>query len=81
MSVSPAACLVLTPHSSSLLPLCAVVSVSPSPRAPVRVCPPLVSPEDWQNMGTVGGVLSYVQHSTRRAYDHILAMLDASHRR
>ncbi|KAM9439777.1 mitochondrial fission factor homolog A isoform 1-T1 [Clarias gariepinus] len=56
-------------------------AVSPSPRAPVRVCPPLVSPEDWPNMGTVGGVLSYVQHSTRRAYDHILAMLDASHHR
>ncbi|KAF5902922.1 mitochondrial fission factor A-like isoform X1 [Clarias magur] len=56
-------------------------AVSPSPSAPVRVCPPLVSPEDWPSMGTVGGVLSYVQLSTRRAYEHILAMLDASHRR
>lgn len=80
--VSPAlfasACLVLTSHSS---PLCVAVSVSPSPSAPVRVCPPLVSPEDWPSVGTVGGVLSYIQLTTRRAYEHVLAMVDDSHRR
>ncbi|KAB5535910.1 hypothetical protein PHYPO_G00123350 [Pangasianodon hypophthalmus] len=56
-------------------------AVSPSPSAPVRVCPPLVSPEDWPSVGTVGGVLSYIQLTTRRAYEHVLAMLDDSHRR
>ncbi|XP_060723539.1 mitochondrial fission factor homolog A [Tachysurus vachellii] len=56
-------------------------TVSPSPSAPVRVRPPLVSPEDWPGVGTVGGVLSYIQLTTRRAYDLVLAMLDDSHRR
>ncbi|XP_053507606.1 mitochondrial fission factor homolog A isoform X3 [Ictalurus furcatus] len=56
-------------------------AVSPSPSAPVRVCPPLVSPEDWPSVGTVGGVLSYIQLTTRRAYEHVLAMVDDSHRR
>ncbi|XP_060762472.1 mitochondrial fission factor homolog A isoform X1 [Neoarius graeffei] len=56
-------------------------AVSPSPSAPVRLCPPLVSPEDWPSVGTVGGVLSYIQLTTRRAYEHVLAMLDDSHRR
>ncbi|KAF4076331.1 hypothetical protein AMELA_G00213100 [Ameiurus melas] len=54
---------------------------APSPSAPVRVCPPLVSPEDWPSVGTVGGVLSYIQLTTRRAYEHVLAMVDVSHRR
>lgn len=65
----------------SFLPLCVALSVSPSPSAPVRVCPPLVSPEDWPSVGTVGGVLSYIQLTTRRAYEHVLDMLDDSHRR
>ncbi|KAF7692336.1 mitochondrial fission factor homolog A [Silurus meridionalis] len=56
-------------------------TVSLSPRAPIRVCPPLVSPEDWPRMGTVGGVISYIQLTTRRAYENVLAMLDDSHRR
>lgn len=61
--------------------VCVTVSVSPSPSAPVRVRPPLVFPEDWPSVGTVGGVLSYIQLTTRRAYDLVLAMLDDSHRR
>ncbi|XP_058273825.1 mitochondrial fission factor homolog A isoform X1 [Hemibagrus wyckioides] len=56
-------------------------TVSPSPIAPVRVCRPLMSSGDWPSVGTVGGVISYIQLTTRRAYEHVLAMLDDSHRR
>ncbi|XP_027013937.2 mitochondrial fission factor homolog A isoform X2 [Tachysurus fulvidraco] len=56
-------------------------TVSPSPSATVRVRPALVSHDDWPSVGTVGGVLSYIQLTTRRAYDLVLAMLDDSRRR
>ncbi|XP_061878291.1 mitochondrial fission factor homolog A-like isoform X3 [Entelurus aequoreus] len=59
------------------------VSVTPSPMAPpVRLCPPLCSPEDANiNLFTTAGFLSYIQSTTRRAYQQVLEVLDDSHRR
>ncbi|XP_019958722.1 mitochondrial fission factor homolog A [Paralichthys olivaceus] len=59
------------------------ISVTPSPSAPpVRLCPPLCSPEDASiNLFTAAGVLSYIQSTTRRAYQQVLEVLDDSHRR
>ncbi|XP_029380860.1 mitochondrial fission factor homolog A-like [Echeneis naucrates] len=59
------------------------ISVTPSPSAPpVRLCPPLCSPEDASiNLFTAAGFLSYVQSTTRRAYQQVLEVLDNTHRR
>ncbi|XP_028328629.1 mitochondrial fission factor homolog A-like [Gouania willdenowi] len=59
------------------------VSISPSPSAPpIRICPPLCSPEDARiNLFTAAGLLSYIQSTTRRAYQQVLDVLDDSHRR
>lgn len=59
------------------------ISVTPSPSAPpVRLCPPLCSPEDANiNLYTAAGFLSYIQSTTRRAYQQVLELLDDSHRR
>lgn len=59
------------------------ISVTPSPSAPpVRLCPPLCSPEDANiNLFTAAGFLSYIQSTTRRAYQQVLEVLDESHRR
>ncbi|XP_071372988.1 mitochondrial fission factor homolog A-like [Centroberyx affinis] len=59
------------------------VSVTPSPSAPpVRVCPPLCSPEDANiNLFTAAGFLTYFQSTTRRAYQQVLEVLDDNHRR
>ncbi|XP_077415618.1 mitochondrial fission factor homolog A-like isoform X3 [Vanacampus margaritifer] len=59
------------------------VSVTPSPSAPpVRMCPPLCSPEDANvNLFTAAGFLAYIQSTTRRAYQQVLEVLDDSHRR
>ncbi|XP_066508662.1 mitochondrial fission factor homolog A-like [Hoplias malabaricus] len=52
---------------------------SPSPNAPIRACPPLISPEDCPNLYSASGVLSYIQCTTRRAYEQVLSMLDDRH--
>ncbi|XP_068427429.1 mitochondrial fission factor homolog A-like isoform X2 [Clinocottus analis] len=59
------------------------VCVTPSPSAPpVRLCPPLCSPEDANiNLFTTVGFLSYVQSTTRRAYQQVLEVMDDTHRR
>ncbi|XP_023150796.1 mitochondrial fission factor homolog A-like [Amphiprion ocellaris] len=59
------------------------ISVTPSPSAPpVRLCPPLCSPEDANiNLFTAAGFLSYIQSTTRRAYQQVLEVLDDNHRR
>lgn len=54
---------------------------SPSPSAPIRACPPLISPQDCQNLYSASGVLSYIQCTTRRAYEQVLTMLDDRHGR
>ncbi|KAF6730723.1 Mitochondrial fission factor-like protein A [Oryzias melastigma] len=59
------------------------VSVTPSPHAPpLRLCPPLYSPEDANiNLFTAAGLLSYIQSTTRRAYQQVLEVLDDGQRR
>ncbi|XP_068557538.1 mitochondrial fission factor homolog A-like [Cebidichthys violaceus] len=59
------------------------ISVTPSPSAPpVRLCPPLCSPEDANiNLFTAAGFLFYIQSTTRRAYQQVLEVMDDSHRR
>ncbi|KAF0047172.1 hypothetical protein F2P81_000805 [Scophthalmus maximus] len=59
------------------------ISVIPSPSAPpLRLCPPLCSPEDAvANLFTAAGFLSYIQSTTRRAYQQVLEVLDDNHRR
>lgn len=55
---------------------CACVnSVTPSPPQ-VRVCPPIMLPEDGANLSSARGILSLIQSSTRRAYQQILDVLD-----
>ncbi|XP_013879963.1 mitochondrial fission factor homolog A [Austrofundulus limnaeus] len=58
------------------------LSITPSSPAPVRLCPPLCSPEDANiNLFTAAGFLSYMQSTTRRAYMQVLEILDDGHRR
>ncbi|XP_056452726.1 mitochondrial fission factor homolog A-like [Gadus chalcogrammus] len=61
------------------------MSVSPSPSAappPFRACPPLCSPEDANySLYTAGGVLCYIQSTTRRAYQQVLELLEDGPRR
>ncbi|XP_059200016.1 mitochondrial fission factor homolog A-like [Centropristis striata] len=68
-------------HSSQIVR--SDISVTPSPSAPpVRLCPPLCSPEDANiNLFTAAGFLSYIQSTTRRAYQQVLEALDDGHRR
>ncbi|NXU42024.1 MFF factor, partial [Drymodes brunneopygia] len=45
-----------------------------------RVCPPNMLPEDGTNLYSARGILSFIQSSTRRAYQQVLDVLD-EHRR
>ncbi|CAB1347759.1 unnamed protein product [Coregonus sp. 'balchen'] len=53
-------------------------TVTTSPPAPLRACPPLA--EDEQNLYSASGVLSFIQSTTRRAYQQVLEVLDENHR-
>ncbi|XP_034150611.1 mitochondrial fission factor homolog B isoform X2 [Esox lucius] len=56
-------------------------TVNPPPPAPVLSCPPLTMAEDGQNLYSASGVLSFIQSTTRRAYQQVLEVLDENHRR
>lgn len=56
-------------------------SVTPFPPAPLRALPPLAMAEDEQNLYSASGVLSFIQSTTRRAYQQVLEVLDENHRR
>ncbi|KFP44604.1 Mitochondrial fission factor [Chlamydotis macqueenii] len=45
-----------------------------------RVCPPNMSPEDGANLYSARGILSFIQSSTRRAYQQVLDVLDENRR-
>ncbi|KFV64162.1 Mitochondrial fission factor [Dryobates pubescens] len=45
-----------------------------------RVCPPNMSPEDGINLYSARGILSFIQSSTRRAYQQVLDVLDENRR-
>ncbi|XP_026710401.1 mitochondrial fission factor isoform X1 [Athene noctua] len=50
-------------------------SVTPSLQQ-ARVCPPNMLPEDGTNLYSARGILSFIQSSTRRAYQQVLDVLD-----
>ncbi|NWR61586.1 MFF factor, partial [Bucorvus abyssinicus] len=45
-----------------------------------RVCPPSMFPEDGANLYSARGILSFIQSSTRRAYQQVLDVLDENRR-
>ncbi|NWW74790.1 MFF factor, partial [Climacteris rufus] len=45
-----------------------------------RVCPPNMLPEDGTNLYSARGILSFIQNSTRRAYQQVLDVLDENRR-
>ncbi|XP_056355252.1 mitochondrial fission factor isoform X1 [Oenanthe melanoleuca] len=45
-----------------------------------RVCPPNMLPEDGINLYSARGILSFIQSSTRRAYQQVLDVLDENRR-
>ncbi|XP_072474117.1 mitochondrial fission factor isoform X8 [Notamacropus eugenii] len=53
--------------------------VTPSPQQ-ARVCPPHMLPEDGSNLYSARGILSFIQSSTRRAYQQVLDVLDENRR-
>ncbi|XP_029628680.1 mitochondrial fission factor isoform X1 [Salmo trutta] len=55
-------------------------TVTPFPPAPLRAFPPLAMAEDEQNLYSASGVLSFIQSTTRRAYQQVLEVLDENHR-
>ncbi|XP_041920234.1 mitochondrial fission factor homolog B isoform X3 [Alosa alosa] len=56
--------------------------VTPSLPAPVRAVVPLGAPvEEGEWLSSPGGLLSFLQSSTRRAYQHVLEVLDENQRR
>ncbi|KAM4627115.1 mitochondrial fission factor homolog B isoform 1-T1 [Polymixia lowei] len=55
-------------------------TATPPPPVPVRPCPPLTVAEDEQNLYSTSGVLSFIQSTTRRAYQQVLEVLDENHR-
>nr|XP_023674711.1 mitochondrial fission factor homolog A-like isoform X1 [Paramormyrops kingsleyae] len=69
-------------HQNGKLCRTGSLSVTPSPQAPLRICPPLVTPEDGPRLNSARGVLSFIQSATRRAFQQLLDALDESrHRR
>ncbi|XP_060902267.1 mitochondrial fission factor homolog B isoform X2 [Labrus mixtus] len=56
-------------------------AATPSPPATVRPCPPLTVTEEEHNLYSASGVLSFIQSTTRRAYQQVLEVLDENPRR
>lgn len=54
-------------------------SVTPSLQQ-ARICPPNMLPEDGTNLYSARGILSFIQSSTRRAYQQVLDVLDENRR-
>ncbi|XP_015132478.2 mitochondrial fission factor isoform X4 [Gallus gallus] len=54
-------------------------TVTPSVQQ-ARVCPPNMLPEDGTNLYSARGILSFIQSSTRRAYQQVLDVLDENRR-
>ncbi|XP_010750268.1 mitochondrial fission factor homolog B isoform X2 [Larimichthys crocea] len=56
-------------------------AATPSPPATVHPCPPLTVTEEDHNLYSASGVLSFLQSTTRRAYQQVLEVLDENPRR
>ncbi|TMS07052.1 mitochondrial fission factor homolog B isoform X1 [Larimichthys crocea] len=55
-------------------------AATPSPPATVHPCPPLTVTEEDHNLYSASGVLSFLQSTTRRAYQQVLEVLDENPR-
>ncbi|XP_070761839.1 mitochondrial fission factor homolog B isoform X1 [Enoplosus armatus] len=55
-------------------------AATPSPPATVHPCPPLTVTEEEHNLYSTSGVLSFIQTTTRRAYQQVLEVLDENPR-
>ncbi|XP_070827179.1 mitochondrial fission factor homolog B isoform X1 [Chaetodon trifascialis] len=55
-------------------------AVTPSPPATAHPCPPLTVTEEEHNLYSASGVLSFIQSTTRRAYQQVLEVLDENPR-
>uniref|UniRef100_G3NWM3 Mitochondrial fission factor n=1 Tax=Gasterosteus aculeatus aculeatus TaxID=481459 RepID=G3NWM3_GASAC len=56
-------------------------AAAPSPPATVHPCPPLTVTEEEHSLYSPSGVLSFLQSTTRRAYQQVLEVLDENPRR
>uniref|UniRef100_A0A671XLC2 Mitochondrial fission factor n=1 Tax=Sparus aurata TaxID=8175 RepID=A0A671XLC2_SPAAU len=56
-------------------------AATPSPPATVHPCPPLTVTEEEHNLYSASGVLSFIQSTTRRAYQQVLEVMDENPRR
>nr|XP_033488133.1 mitochondrial fission factor homolog B isoform X2 [Epinephelus lanceolatus] len=56
-------------------------AATPSPPATVHPCPSLTVTEEEHNLYSASGVLSFIQSTTRRAYQQVLEVLDENPRR
>ncbi|XP_029302991.1 mitochondrial fission factor homolog B isoform X3 [Cottoperca gobio] len=56
-------------------------AATPSPPATVHPCPTLTVTEEEHNLYSASGVLSFIQSTTRRAYQQVLEVLDENPRR
>lgn len=59
----------------------ALSSATPSPPATVHPCPLLTVTEEEHNLYSASSVLSFIQSTTRRAYQQVLEVLDENPRR
>ncbi|XP_062242444.1 mitochondrial fission factor homolog B isoform X1 [Platichthys flesus] len=55
-------------------------SATPSPPATIHTCLPLTVTEEEHNLYSASGVLSFLQSTTRRAYQQVLEVLDENPR-
>ncbi|XP_029302990.1 mitochondrial fission factor homolog B isoform X2 [Cottoperca gobio] len=55
-------------------------AATPSPPATVHPCPTLTVTEEEHNLYSASGVLSFIQSTTRRAYQQVLEVLDENPR-
>lgn len=58
-----------------------MVSMTPSPSAALRTMAPHDGVEDGFNLFSARGVLTFIQSTTRRAYQQVLEVLDENQRR
>ncbi|XP_030008566.1 mitochondrial fission factor homolog B isoform X2 [Sphaeramia orbicularis] len=65
-------------HSSQLMQNDSIAS--PPPPATVHPCPSLTMAEEEHNLYSASGVLSFLQSTTRRAYQQVLEVLDENPR-
>ncbi|XP_034460459.1 mitochondrial fission factor homolog B isoform X2 [Hippoglossus hippoglossus] len=69
-----------TPVRQNSQPMKNESAAAPSPPATIHPCPPLTVTEEEHNLYSTSGVLSFLQSTTRRAYQQVLEVLDENPR-